>query len=122
MVKRGGLEEMCSLLMLVAQEEEQRLALEPGYQGITADGEEPAELDDAERSGLFPLVAGQASGFEMPGGEATQPGSAQCSSLRCSFVCFLGHRLFRHVHYVDTGPVKAVRRMRGRCISWRGPQ
>ena len=51
MVKRGGLEEMCSLLMLVAQEEEQRLALEPGYQGISADGEEPAELDDEQRSG-----------------------------------------------------------------------
>ena len=51
MVKRGGLEEMCSLLMLVAQEEEQRLALEPGYQGISADGEEPVELDDEQRSG-----------------------------------------------------------------------
>ena len=28
----------------------------PGYQGISADGEEPAELDDAERSGPSPPV------------------------------------------------------------------
>ena len=56
MVKRGGLEEMCSLLMLVAQEEEQRLASEPGYQGVAADGDEPAELDGAQRLGWFPLV------------------------------------------------------------------
>ncbi|KAK9826906.1 hypothetical protein WJX81_008093 [Elliptochloris bilobata] len=50
MVKRGGLEEMCSLLMLVAQEEEQRLASEPGYQGLSAD-DGAADISEAQRSG-----------------------------------------------------------------------
>lgn len=52
MVKRGGLEEMCSLLMLVAQEEEQRLASAPGFPGLPADDDgDAADVDAAARSG-----------------------------------------------------------------------
>ena len=52
---RGQLEEYCSLLVQLAQQEE-RLASEPGFRGGTAaDGDEPNEL-------LHPAVGDAAAG------------------------------------------------------------
>ena len=64
MAQRSTLEERCLLIIRIALEEEQRLASDPGYQGMAANGAQPAELGGAQCSGVFLLKVLQSAGLK----------------------------------------------------------
>ena len=51
-------------MIQIAHQEEQRLASDPGYHGMAADGAQPDELGGAQCSGVFLLVVLQSAGLK----------------------------------------------------------
>jgi hypothetical protein len=75
MVKRGGLEEMCHLLVLVAREEEARLANAPELPGLAPADADAPDLGGAPRAGA-PRRPSARPAPPSPGRSLRAPGDA----------------------------------------------
>jgi hypothetical protein len=79
MVKRGGLEEMCHLLVLVAREEEARLANAPELPGLAPADADAPDLGSGPRAG----APGAAAHPPCPALAGPEPAGAR---QRCGLV------------------------------------